>query len=242
MMPGEGVDRHLDRHQDCPEANTILNHLSTYRNHFCGDPKDPYEYHVLREQIRAQYITPNKQREVAEKFLVSQGRGCEWAGDDGRKMFVEGKSRDALILGCACCGIRTKDNDNSYIKEPLSELGILKLTEEETKEHLGRIKSLNVPLPSDNTGKMSTFHLWKAWSIWPQEGPSDGSEEIDYYFLHPEFVESLGQYTESEENCHRRIYDTHFAWMCASCHKDVKKGIIPSLSIKAGIDYGSYHV
>eukprot|EP00956_Cyclotella_meneghiniana_P021039 scaffold37819_cov67-Cyclotella_meneghiniana.AAC.2 len=34
MEPGEGVDLHFSRHQDCPEANTVLNHLTTYKNHF----------------------------------------------------------------------------------------------------------------------------------------------------------------------------------------------------------------
>ena len=41
MEPGEGVDRHFKNHQDCPEANTFLNHLTSYRHHFLGDPEDP---------------------------------------------------------------------------------------------------------------------------------------------------------------------------------------------------------
>ena len=161
MSPGEGVDRHFDCHpQDCPEANAILNHITTYRNHYTGNPDDPQEYIKLRDQIRAQYITPEKQREVAEKFLLSQGRGCSWAGEGGKTMFLEGKSRDALILGCACCGRRVKDCDNSYTKEPLSELEILKLSEDETKEHLQRIKDYNVDLPSNNAGQLKTYNLF----------------------------------------------------------------------------------
>ena len=169
MNPGNGVDRHFEGHQDCPEANTILNHITTYRNHFTVNPDNPKEYNELRDQIRAQYITPQKQKELAEKFLLSQGRGCEWAGDNGgKKMFANGKSRDAPIFGCACCGFRSKDYKDEYTKEPLSELSMLKLNEEEKEEHLHRMKHFNVDLPSDNTGTLEMFNLWKIWSIWPQ--------------------------------------------------------------------------
>jgi hypothetical protein len=33
MEPGEGVDHHFYRHQDCPEANTILNPESHHHLH-----------------------------------------------------------------------------------------------------------------------------------------------------------------------------------------------------------------
>ena len=245
MSPGEGVDRHFERHQDCPEANTVLNHITTYRNHYTGNPEDPQEYMELRDQIRAQFITPEKQKEVAEKFLLSQGRGCSWAGEGGKKMFVEGKSRDAPILGCACCGYRVKDCNNSYTKVPLSELQILRLNEVETEEHLQRIKDYNVDLPSNNAGQLKTYNLWKAWSIWPQKCPDvENDESIDYYFLHPELVESLhddcNKSNSNRENC-QLVQDRHCAWLCPSCHKDIQKGDIPSNSIRAGIDYGSYH-
>ena len=125
MEPGEGVDRHFNRHQDCPEANTFLNHITTYKNHFTGNPENnPDEYKILRDQIRGQHISPEKQRDVAQKFLLSQDRGCEWAEESlGKKMFVDGQSKDNLILGCACCGYRSLDN--GYTKQPLSELSIL---------------------------------------------------------------------------------------------------------------------
>jgi hypothetical protein len=112
MEPGEGVDRHFYRHQDCPEANTILNHITTYRNHFTENPENPHEREILKKKIRAQYISPEKQRDAAQRFLFSQGRGCEWAEESlGKKMFVDGQSRDKnLILGCACCGYRSLDN------------------------------------------------------------------------------------------------------------------------------------
>jgi hypothetical protein len=88
MEPGEGVDRHFSRHQDCPEANTFLNHITTYKNHFTGNPENPHEFNILRNQIRAQFISAEKQRDVAQKFLLSQGRGCEWAEETlGKKCF-----------------------------------------------------------------------------------------------------------------------------------------------------------
>ena len=246
MDPGDGVDRHFEGHQNCPEANTILNHITTYRNHFTGNPENPKEYDKLKEQIRAQYIAPAKQKELAEKFLLSQGRGCEWAGEGGMKMFVDGKSRDAPILGCACCGFRCKDSKNEYVKEPLSELSMLKLNDEEKEEHVERIKKMNFYLPSDNAGTLKLFKLWKVWSIWPQVSPSecscssDGDNDIDYYFLHPEFVELVE--TDNIDDNFRRVHNTHCAWLCPSCHKDLKKKEnIPSMSIKAGVDYGSYH-
>lgn len=169
MSPGDGVDRHFEGHQNCPEANTTLNHITTGRNHFTDDPKNPKGREKLKQKIRGQEIYPDKQKELAEKFLLSQGRGCEWASDNGKKMFVDGKSRDALILGCACCGFRSKDSKNEYVKEPLSELSMLKLNEEEKEEHVERIKNLNFYLPSDNAGTLKLFNLWKVWSIWPQK-------------------------------------------------------------------------
>ena len=75
MDPGVGVDRHFKDHQNCPEANTFLNHITTYRHHFTGDPSNPAEKKELLEQIRGQYITPMKQRELAERVLQALGRG-----------------------------------------------------------------------------------------------------------------------------------------------------------------------
>jgi hypothetical protein len=115
MEPGEGVDRHFYRHQDCPEANTFLNHLTTYRNHFTENPENPHEHEILKKKIRAQFISPEKQRDTAQRFLFSQGRGCEWAEESlgGKKMFVDGQSRDKnRILGCACCFVAGQSRDD----------------------------------------------------------------------------------------------------------------------------------
>jgi hypothetical protein len=69
----------------------------------------------LKKKIRAQFISPEKQRGAAQRFLFSQGRGCEWAEESlgGKKMFVDGQSRDKnRILGCACCFVAGQSRDN----------------------------------------------------------------------------------------------------------------------------------
>ena len=77
MEPGDGVKLHFKNHIDCPETNTCLNHLSTHRNHFIDDPTTVQGHKRLKHKIRDQYISPEKQKEVAERFLASQGRGCK---------------------------------------------------------------------------------------------------------------------------------------------------------------------
>ena len=63
MEPGgRNVQRHFKRHQDCPEANTFLNHITTYRNHFTGNPSDPNQHEELREQIRSQLSQPKSKK------------------------------------------------------------------------------------------------------------------------------------------------------------------------------------
>jgi hypothetical protein len=108
MEPGEGVDRHFDRHQDCPEANTVLNHITTYKNHFTGNPENPDEYKILRDQIRGQHISPEKQRDVAQKFLLSQDRGCEWAeeslGNRGCLLMVKAETISFLDVHAVATG------------------------------------------------------------------------------------------------------------------------------------------
>jgi hypothetical protein len=63
------------------------------------------------------------------------------------------------------------------------------LDEDETERHLKRIKEFNLVLPIDDEGNSRTFNLWKAWSIWPQKY-IEQDEKMDYYHLHPEFVEA----------------------------------------------------
>jgi hypothetical protein len=74
-------------------------------NHFTENPENPHERKILKKKIRARFISSEKQRYAAQRFLFSQGRGCEWAEESlGKRMFVAGQSRDNLILGCACHG------------------------------------------------------------------------------------------------------------------------------------------
>ena len=94
MEPGDGVKLHFKNNIDCPEANTCLNHLATHRNHFIDDPTTVQGCERLKQKIRGQYISPEKQKEVAEWFLASQGRGC---GMPDMSMF-ELSCREALYV------------------------------------------------------------------------------------------------------------------------------------------------
>ena len=143
---GHNVQRHFKRHQDCPEANTFLNHITTYRNHFTGEPSDPMQHEELREQIRSQFVTAEKQKELAQKSMMTQGRGCSWS--DEMKEFVEGKSRDAPLFSCACCGLRDMDMFDDSIKRTyeymwVKDLGHLKVEGNELQEHIKRLYSKN---------------------------------------------------------------------------------------------------
>ena len=88
MEPGDGVKLHFKNHINCPEANACLNHLATHRNHFIDDLTTVQGRKRLKQKIRGQYISPEKQKEVAERFLASQGRGCEWSSLEKKKSFV----------------------------------------------------------------------------------------------------------------------------------------------------------
>ena len=148
MEPGDGVKLHFKNHIDCPEANACLNHLSTHRNHFIDDPTTVQGRERLKQKIRGQYISPEKQKEVAERFLASQGRGCEWSSLEKKNNFVESKSRDAPIYTCACCGNCALDafDDVQLTFETVSiaELKLLKLSPEEKNTHVTRMQEMRV--------------------------------------------------------------------------------------------------
>ena len=255
MEPSDNtVNRHFLRHQDCPEANTILNHITTYRNHFTEDPSDPVERERLKEKIRAQVITPEKQKELAERFLAAQGRGCEWS--DGKKEFVERrKSRDAPLFSCACCGYRDMDMlDDSpkrtYKSMYLEDLDALKVDGDDLEEHLKRLyaedpsERMTMRLPSNGDGDLRTYELWRAWSIWPQHEVGVGEKNHlghnnCFYHLHPELVEAEESRAGSRGDGVR-----YKAMVCGVCSavlesKGDMESRIPPLSLKAGVDYGS---
>ena len=232
MDPGSGADRHFKDHQNCPQANTYLNHITTYQNHFIGDPKDPKELEVLKKQIEGQEITPKKRKELAEKFLYEQGRGCKWSTI--KKEFVDGSSRDAPIYSCASCGFRAIDlldpKRHSYELVSLADMECLKLNENQTRDHLSRIQDLTVNMPSDKNGHMKKFYLWRAWSIWPHQEKLMKKQKY-FYHLHPELVELHHDKTNGA------LYK---ARICHSCCSNIKKNKIPPLSIASGVDFGSY--
>jgi len=130
-------------------------------------------------------------------------------------------------------GDRTKVSYYSYQKVSLDDLSILTLNdEEERNKHLKRIDSLNLVLPFDGKGSEKEFHLWKAWSIWPQRHVRDDEK---YFCLHPELVEKDDKEIELETTG-----VGHSARMCSNSLDSVKHGKVPQRSIRAGIDYGSY--
>eukprot|EP00956_Cyclotella_meneghiniana_P001190 scaffold1350_cov56-Cyclotella_meneghiniana.AAC.3 len=137
---------------------------------------------------------------------------CYHKGEVGKKEFVEGKNIDALILGCACCGSRSIDVEDSYIRQSLSNLQCLKLDEDEAEQHLDRIERYNLELPIDDTGLTKTFNLWKAWRIWPQKNLKKTDSSASYYFLHPELVELIGDDEAPKTNQDiqmKKIYFVH---------------------------------
>lgn len=101
-----------------------MNHITTYKNHFTGNPENPHEFNILRNQIRAQFISAEKQRDVAQKFLLSQGRGCEWAEETlGKKMFLDGQSAETisfLDVHAVAIGHWTMDIPNNHCQNSVS--------------------------------------------------------------------------------------------------------------------------
>ena len=244
--------RHFKRHQDDPEANTILNHITTYRNHFVEDPSDPIQHEVLKKKIQDQYITPEHQRQAAERFLHAQGRGCRWSSDQAAREFVGGGvSRDAPLYACACCGYRAINtpgsNQTTFIEVGLEDLEILKLSQEDEEIHMQKINGedsgYTQTLPTNNDGDRAEFQIWKAYSIWPQRliGPADGDVRC-YYHLHPELVERKNITLECPESS-RLIHNAAQAYkvkVCTSCKASIDKDIVPPNSVKYK-DFGSYH-
>ena len=141
------------------------------------------------------------QQQIAQKFLLAQGRGCKWSSlpqsghhsEGSPQEFIRnGVSRDAPIFGCGCCGFRSIDrpldsNKGSYQYRNVEDLDALRLEGEELSTHMKRIGDVkfNVHLPVNEGGDTKMFELWKAYSIWPQESSASA-----YYYLHPEFVET----------------------------------------------------
>lgn len=157
---------------------------------------------------RSQYPKDGFIREKCEQFYQCQGRG--W-----NRQYVTGKSNDALMETCACCGYRTfqYSPEQKFTSFTLDELDVLRLNDEQVnapqqdlvllmltshccahgsnqkQSHLQRISSenYNIFLPSDETGrKKKLVQVWKLHSIYPQI-----NDQAHYWHLHPEFVTAI---------------------------------------------------
>ena len=107
------------------------------------------------------------------------------------------------------------------------------MSPEEKDTHVTRMQEMRVEdCPCDEFGQTRVFEAWKGFSVWPQPStapPSQEAKMIDYYHLHPEMVE-----TKSDGGGHE-------VKLCTSCVALIKKNEDLPRSIKAGVDFGSYH-
>ncbi len=145
----------------------------------------------MKSLIQSQYVDKEKKRDACIKFLCAQGRGYKWREE--AHVYAKGKSVDAELAACACCGFRDFNLPNlsrTFQYHHVENLPILTMTPEETKQHLNHLCYGNVELPIDDDGHWRMFNLWLAKSVWPQGRISSG--EI-YYHLHPELVQILEQ-------------------------------------------------
>ena len=77
------------------EANSHENVISNYRE---------FIIKRMNQIVDSQLITPEKQRELGQKFLKAQGRGVSWGEEE------DFTSVDAPLLTCASCGFRVENN------------------------------------------------------------------------------------------------------------------------------------
>jgi len=238
-----GIDSfNFKKFEDCPEASAMLLHYNngTHQWRAMGDLTSPSTtqeekeaaIQKLKERIKGQFVSPTRQKELGEEFLAAQGRGCLWGLKDE---FVPGKSIDAPIYACACCGFRAPDvldiGTVSYSYKPVEDLKeVLLLRDNDLHDHLYRMSddTYTMTLPIDEEGNTDVFPVWKAWSIW---GHPENKEE--YYHLHPEFVEEYQDKDKGGKVSYR-------AMVCDTCWKYIMKGKKPPLSIASGVDFGHF--
>lgn len=198
------------------------------------DLEDPETYKLIQGRIERQLLTPDIIAKRANQFLQAQGRGSREEGYDKPDFSNEDVfSRDALLLTCAACGVRNFDlgsNKRTYgymrirkkedDDQDTDHLEFLKLSPEQTEQHICNIKSLSgIEIQLDEDGRLGTEDVWKAWSIYPQ-----CPEAETFYHLHPEYVE----------------VEKGRAMICSECKSCITKGNKPQYSLASGLDYGSY--
>ena len=119
-----------------------------------------YNHAIERaEQIlNSQRVTPEKQRELGQKFLKAQGRGVSW-GKASEFDEEEIKSVDAPLLTCASCGFRprsvhSKDEDMKLLfkDKDVKSLHWAELDDDKRSKHLAKIGKPSLHLPINNKG------------------------------------------------------------------------------------------
>ena len=175
-------------------------------------------------RLRSQYPTNELIKNKCQQFYQCQGRG--W-----NKQYVHGKSNDALLETCACCGYRTFQytKDDKFTTFTLDQLDILRLNDTQVnatprafvlpstsflrllyqkQTHLQRMSSdkYNQFLPSDETGRKKKFvQIWKLHSIYPQI-----EDQANYWHLHPEFVTATdGTGIMEQRSCNEMVENVH---------------------------------
>ena len=189
---------------------------------------------VLNERIEMEKVTPMKQRNATERFFRAVGRGYYWADDEEHQKYTE-NSVDALLYGCACCGMKDyngledSDTDKQFKRMGLSKLSVLALDEQEEKDHKKHIdQPVNVPV--NNEGDWEKVYPWKAKSICSDNiDPSDFNGPCKLYYLHPELVISPNNVAE---------YSEPMAIICSDCLASINKKEIPHNSIADKVDFG----
>ena len=192
--------------------------------------------------IECQRLTPQREHDLGQRFLQAQGRGVSW----GKKEF-DGRSVDAALVACACCGYRNFDEDEIYQYHDLgTDLDFLKMNDADCASHYDCIQldeGNPLILPVNKAGKTKAFETWRIRSVWPQDrdwkieteqyrndhdkseydenlfedNTMFGGKRMKWYHLHPEFVD---EYVKDTGHVGFR------AKLCGSCHDTVKKRLV----------------
>jgi len=213
--------------------------------------KTCHEFIIKRmdQIVDSQLITPEKQRELGQKFLKAQGRGVSWGKETQGHTEEDLTSVDAPLLTCASCGFRVENNGRD---RDVKSLHWAELDDENRSEHLERMEKPPLHLPINDKGEDDIFETWRAYSRWPAKKPDELTKdttlpdwmfcksdngELDrskpkYFHLHPEFVQ---EFTDGDG---RKDFK---ARLCGNCceFEPSEKTKAPMRSIAKGVDFGS---
>jgi hypothetical protein len=144
----------------------------------------------LKLRLSGEIITSERQKRIANSFFQAIGRGCPW----GSKREYSSNSIDAILYGCACCGIKEFNDIGENRKKqqfnllPLSQLNLLKLDKIETKKYKEQLNMM-LMLPSNEEGILMAFCPWKVRSIYIHQDQRKQTCDFEsFYYLHPELM------------------------------------------------------